>query len=501
MSDEPRRSSTMTRLLRSSAEDALLHRALALPERYRDRIAFANPGDPPAATKYAFVSPQPIGEGGTAVVYRVRDTQLNVDRALKVLLVDLTPETEAEKRWRRERELLIALEKVDAPCVPTICDVGMVDGLPVIVMQFVEGITLASKLHELGPQHICRANDVEKYLRFVMSLIIALAKSFDHIEKEFSGTPYHGFAHGDIKPSNIVVEPKGENADAFSWEIGRVWLLDFGEASIQSLGEPRGLTPAYSSPEQLAAWAEQRSPRITAATDQYQLGVVLQELLRPIEFHRNRWHRSLKLTLSSWQIQHLSRVAGKMTARRPTDRFADFRSTLGALQRTESLPRRRGMLSAAALAAACVVLVLILSLAHRAPADSRDSRPLDSGLVETSVENEWKRWQSLDLRRATRQQLDRQLAVQLEEWRSAYGKATADAVVEELRRRSALLSGGQYSLQVIGAVPDDGFNQRAERFPDQSPDTVLVMLSVDELEVGKLRRKSSITPATRVRCR
>ncbi len=274
MSDSGRADSTMTKLMRSSAEDAILHRALTLPIHFPKNIILVDGEGRPIETKYVFESLQPIGEGGTAIVYRVRDTQLGVLRALKVLLVDLRSNPAAEQRWRRERELLLALEKVDAPCVPTIYDVGIAEGLPVIVMQFIDGVTLAKKLTQLNQPGATpfTCDNISKYLRFITGIVNPLASSLAHIEKHFAGTEHQGFAHGDIKPSNIIIEPTAtDGAAAFSWDAGRVWLLDFGEASVRETAEVRGLTPAYSSPEQLADWASQRSPQITSATDQYQL--------------------------------------------------------------------------------------------------------------------------------------------------------------------------------------------------------------------------------------
>jgi len=491
MSDTARPDSTMTKLMRSSAEDAILHRALTLPTRFPGKIILADSDGRSIETKYVFDSAHPIGEGGTAVVYRVRDTQLNVVRALKVLLLDLRSDLAAETRWRRERELLLALEKVDAPCVPTIYDVGIADGLPVIVMQYVDGITLSNKLLQLNQPGSAAftGNNVDNYLRFITGVVSPLASSLAHIEKHFAGTEHQGFAHGDIKPSNIIIEPKAtESASALSLDAGRVWLLDFGEASVRDVGDARGLTPAYSSPEQLTDWASQRSPQVTAATDQYQLGVVLQELLRPIESYGNRRHWRLKSISVTWQIRRLSKIAKTMTGRRPADRFVDFHAVSKAFQQVESLPRRRVIASAVLVGTIAMILFLSL-LSMRGPVESRDARPMNPQFVATSVENEWNRWQEPQFWGATQPQLDAQLASQVEQWRSSYGKDTADAVTQELRRRLSLLSGGHYVFRILSAIPDDQFNQMSQQFPDQSPDAVTVTLSVNEIDVAKLHGK------------
>src|SRR5690606_23593884 len=140
-------------------------------------------------TKYVFESDTLIGEGGTAIVYKVRDTQLNVSRALKVLLVDLSADQNAKQRWQREQEFLLFLEEVDAPCVPTIYEVGVVDGLPVIVMQFLNGKMLESILQEWEAEPVPKsANDVRNHLQRILGIVYQLAGSLAHIERHVAGT-------------------------------------------------------------------------------------------------------------------------------------------------------------------------------------------------------------------------------------------------------------------------------------------------------------------------
>ena len=64
----------MTNLMRGSAEDDILHRALRLPSTFPAHLDFLGADGCPLPTKYAFESPYPIGEGGTSLVYRVKDT-------------------------------------------------------------------------------------------------------------------------------------------------------------------------------------------------------------------------------------------------------------------------------------------------------------------------------------------------------------------------------------------------------------------------------------------
>jgi len=217
------------------------------------------------------------------------------------------------------------------------------------------------------------------------------------------------------------------------------------------------------------------------------LGIVLQELLRPVESHAGRWRWRPRLLFAAWRIRHLSQIAGRMTARRPSDRFADFQSVSRVLERTESLPRRR-VTAFSAIAGVLALFVVSFVVSFGTPADSRDSRRVDSQLAATTVENEWKRWQQPELVSSSQKQLDGQLAAQFEQWRSAYGKATADMIVGELRRRLAFLSGGQYELRVLSAVPNKYFKQFNA---DDTADVVTVVLKVEEKDVAKLRGRVS----------
>lgn len=489
MSDKPLPDSTLTKLMRSSAEDEVLHRALRLPARYPKQIALADANGREIETKYMFVSSDPIGEGGTALVFQVRDTQLNAVRALKVLLVDLRSSPAAEERWRRERELLLAMEKVDAPCVPTIYDVGHADGLPVIVMQFVDGVTLSHKLAELSRNSGGLRKDsnyLDKYVRFVVAVMRPLASSLAHIENHFMGTANQGFAHGDLKPSNIVIDERdtGSVTDA-RLEIEHVWLLDFGEASVRNANEARGITPDYSSPEQLADWASHRSPQVTPATDQYQLGIVLQELLRPVESQGGLWHWRPRHLCAGWRIRHLAQIATRLTARRPPERFTNFKSVSRALERTESLPRRR-VGGFAAIIGFVALLAALFAIPLHGSGDRNESRPADMQLAVTAIENEWKRWQQPELATSSREQLEKQLPVQFEQWRSAFGKATADKIVTDLRRRLTHISGGQYELRILSAVPDKYFKRSVA-----PTDIVIVKLEVENLGFASLHGRIS----------
>jgi len=103
-----------------------------------------------------YIVEAPLGAGGMGEVYRARDTRLNRTVAIKVLSARLTEDASFRKRFEREARAIAALEH------PNICplyDVGDQDGTSFLVMQHLQGETLASHLHR-GPLPLDRALSV-----------------------------------------------------------------------------------------------------------------------------------------------------------------------------------------------------------------------------------------------------------------------------------------------------------------------------------------------------
>lgn len=193
----------------------------------------------------------PLGEGGMSWVYRATDTHLDRPVALKVLreaAVHHSP------RLIREARAAAALQH---PAVVGIHDLGALDdGRPFIVLEFIEGQTLADRLAD-GPL------DVAVALRLLRPVLAALAEA--HAA---------GIVHRDLKPENLLLQAVPGGGEALR-------LLDFGIASIElEAGEDRFTqtgavfgTPAFMAPEQ--ALGRRASP----ATDVWALGAVLQTML------------------------------------------------------------------------------------------------------------------------------------------------------------------------------------------------------------------------------
>jgi serine/threonine-protein kinase len=187
--------------------------------------------------------------GGMATVYEAErgDGAYQQRVAIKVLRRGLDTE-DLIRRFRTERQILSSLTH---PNIARLLDGGATgEGRPFLVMELVEGTAITRW-----------ADDHSLNLRARLDLFLGVAEAVHAAHQ-------HLVVHRDIKPSNIMVDPSG-----------RVKLLDFGIAKLLDRGEEqtegglRALTPDYASPEQL------RGEAITTATDVYQLGLLLRELL------------------------------------------------------------------------------------------------------------------------------------------------------------------------------------------------------------------------------
>jgi serine/threonine protein kinase len=193
-----------------------------------------------------------ISAGGQGSVYKAQDPALQRVVALKRPHFAPSPDHwEAHQRFLREAR---AAAVIHHPRVCPIHDVGEEQGTPYIVMAFVEGQSLASRLSALG-----RFED----LREAADLVCQVADGLAAIHA-------HGIIHRDLKPGNILI-----NRD------GQVVLTDFGLARLVT--DPENLTaegalmgtPAYMAPEQAAG----ETARIGSWTDIYSLGVVLYKMI------------------------------------------------------------------------------------------------------------------------------------------------------------------------------------------------------------------------------
>jgi serine/threonine protein kinase len=189
-----------------------------------------------------------------ASVYLGRDGQLERRVAVKLLAASVGRDDELRRRFARESRLAARLSH---PNVVAVFDAGEDAGRPYIVMEYVEGETLADVLRQRGALPPEEATEIGEQL----------AAGLAHAHAQ-------GLVHRDVKPQNVLVSGDG-----------RVKIADFGVArgddlsKLTQAGTVLG-TAAYLSPEQ-AAGAE-----VGPASDVYALGVVLYELLAGVTPYR-----------------------------------------------------------------------------------------------------------------------------------------------------------------------------------------------------------------------
>jgi len=201
----------------------------------------------------------PLGAGGMGEVYRARDTRLDRTVAIKILPPDLSDDAARRQRFDREAKVISNLNHAH---ICTLYDVGRQDGVDFIVMEFLEGESLAERL-EKGPLPVAQV------LEYGSQIASALDKAHRN-----------GVTHRDLKPGNIMLTKSGAK------------LLDFGLAKadpalatdatltdmtpratpMTQYGVILGTVP-YMSPEQVDG------SEVDARSDIFSLGAVLYEMV------------------------------------------------------------------------------------------------------------------------------------------------------------------------------------------------------------------------------
>jgi Tol biopolymer transport system component/tRNA A-37 threonylcarbamoyl transferase component Bud32 len=200
----------------------------------------------------------PLDSGGMGEVYRARDTRLRRDVAIKVLPQRHLSDPDRRTRFEREAQTLAA---VNHPNIATILGVEDAAGMHAIVMELVEGPTLADRL---ATTRDARGLPLREALPLALQIVDALEAAHER-----------GIVHRDLKPSNIKIRPDGT-----------VKVLDFGLAkALDSGGDDVNAatvtvtdvavvgTPWYMSPEQA------RGQAVDRRTDVWAFGCVLYEML------------------------------------------------------------------------------------------------------------------------------------------------------------------------------------------------------------------------------
>jgi serine/threonine protein kinase len=304
-----------------------------------------------------------IGAGGMGEVYRARDTRLDRTVALKILPQHATT-AEAKERFEREAR---AISSLNHPNICTLFDVGSDDGVAYLVMELVDGETLASRLAK-------GALPLDVALKYGASIADALAKAHRH-----------GIVHRDLKPANVMLTKSGAK------------LLDFGLARraaetathdaptviganpITSAGMIVG-TLQYMPPEQL------EGKPTDARSDIFAFGAVLYEMITGRRAFDAESQASLITKIMSQQpvpiatLQPvtppgLERLITKCLEKDPEDRWqsaADVASELrwlgdGGATPHRAIAPRRALLPWIAAALATVAAIAAIAMLLRKP--------------------------------------------------------------------------------------------------------------------------------------
>jgi serine/threonine protein kinase/Tol biopolymer transport system component len=266
----------------------------------------------------------PLGAGGMGEVYRARDTRLDRTVAIKVLPSHLASNSEVRQRFEREAR---AISSLSHPYICTLHDVGHQDGTDYLVMEFIEGETLADRLSK-------GALPTDQVLRYGIQISDALDKAHRA-----------GIVHRDLKPGNIMLTKVGAK------------LLDFGLAKLHGGGyaiassltslptERHSITGEgaimgtfqYMSPEQL------EGREVDARTDIFAFGGVAYEMATGKRAFTGRSQASLIgailkdnpppiSTIQPMAPPALDRVVRKCLAKDPDERWQSAHDLMDELR-------------------------------------------------------------------------------------------------------------------------------------------------------------------------
>lgn len=195
-----------------------------------------------------------IGQGGMGTVFKARDKELDIVVALKMIKPELSSKPDIVSRFKRE--LLLAREILHEHVI-RIHDLGEVNGIKYISMNYIEGNSLDEILKSTGKLTVEKSIDLTKQV--CKALIAAHGK---------------GIVHRDLKPQNIMIDKQGK---AYVLDFGIARSLDTGESDSENMrATQEGIvlgTPHFMSPEQI------QGEKVDASTDIYSLGIIMYEMV------------------------------------------------------------------------------------------------------------------------------------------------------------------------------------------------------------------------------
>ncbi len=293
-----------------------------------------------------------IGSGGIGDVYRARDARLQRTVAIKILAPEAGAGEPATERFVREARAVAALNH---PNICTLHDVGSHDGADFLVMEFLEGETLASRLQR-GPLVVADA----------LRIAIEIASALD-------GAHRSGIIHRDLKPGNIILTSGAGSS-------GAAKLLDFGLAKpmasavvmVPGTIASAGLTAPgtiigtlhYMAPEQI------EGSDVDGRADLFAFGCVLYEMVTGKRAFDARSSASLVtaiMALTPTSVRQLQpnvpagveSIIARCLEKNPHHRWQTAHDLVAELKRTATLERRRRVPKLAAVAVLSAVLVAV----------------------------------------------------------------------------------------------------------------------------------------------
>jgi eukaryotic-like serine/threonine-protein kinase len=323
-----------------------------------------------------------LGAGGMGEVYKARDVRLDRLVAIKVLPAALAADADLRQRLEREARAVAALQH---PHICTLHDVGHQDGIDFLVMEYIEGQTLAEHLRK-------GAFPVERTIQYALQIADALAQAHRG-----------GIVHRDLKPGNIMVTPSG------------IKLLDFGLAKLlpqlavggfgSGVTETGPLTApltgagrilgtlAYMSPEQI------EGRNVDHRADIWAFGCVVYEMTTGCKTFSKQSDAGTIAAILEHQPEPLSkrqpltplaldRLVSRCLAKDPEDRYQSARDAFLELRGTGSADVPRPLARRAAwrpAAAGAIAALLVATGGFAVWSSNRDAPRSDAPLLRLSI--------------------------------------------------------------------------------------------------------------------
>ena len=323
----------------------------------------------------------PLGAGGMGEVYKARDTRLDRTVAIKVLPAQFAADPRFRERFEREAK---AISQLSHPHICTLHDVGRQDEIDYLVMEYLEGQTLAQRLYK-------GALPLDQALRYAIQIADALDKAHRQ-----------GIVHRDLKPGNIMLTKSGAKLLDFGLAKASGRAITGGSSSMVPTTVPMTAegtilgTLQYMAPEQL------EGKEADTRSDIFSFGAIIYEMTTGKRAFEGNSAATVIAAIVDRQLPPMStlqpltppmleRVATKCLAKNPDDRWQtahDLSDELKWIAEREShanagvSQRQRGTRRLAYIATAGAVLVgMVTVLAWRA----LDRPPTDHPVVRMAL--------------------------------------------------------------------------------------------------------------------